>query len=372
MDWTTIFNIIGFSNGLFLSFIILRYKKGNKTTTRWLAALIGVLSLFVAILVMNVTHFYLKFPHLIRSLTPLYFALGPFLFFYVKALTNERLSLKKSYWFHFFPFALQIIYNIPFYLKSAEFKINFYRYFLIHPDRGYQVSMLLKFVHPFIYLLWTIGLLKRHSAEIKESFASLEKVKLDWLRGLVIAVASALAAYFMFALLRMYTYNEVFLIELRKIFYVSGSVLIYFLGYKGFTQPDILLEKGKKTSVKYSHSTLAQEQASKYQRDLLSFMESEKPHLESDLTIKSLAARVRIPYFHLSQVINERLHQNFFDFINRYRVEEAKTMLNRNKKRRKVTILFIAYECGFNSKPSFNRAFKKHTGMTPSQFLNKA
>jgi len=73
---------------------------------------------------------------------------------------------------------------------------------------------------------------------------------------------------------------------------------------------------------------------------------------------------------HLSQVINENLNRNFFDFVNRYRVEEAKKLLiNLDKSRN--SILDVAFDSGFNSKSSFNMIFKKYTAMTPSQFRKK-
>ena len=96
-------------------------------------------------------------------------------------------------------------------------------------------------------------------------------------------------------------------------------------------------------------------------------MESEKPHLDSDLTLPKLADHLQIPPHHLSQIINESLKQNFFDFVNGYRVEEAKQLLL-DPEKSSFTVLAIAEEAGFNSKTVFNTAFKKGTGKTPSAF----
>ncbi|MCD4693709.1 MAG: helix-turn-helix domain-containing protein [Calditrichales bacterium] len=102
---------------------------------------------------------------------------------------------------------------------------------------------------------------------------------------------------------------------------------------------------------------------------LISFMKSEKKYLIPDLTLNELAEKVSIPPFHLSQILNTCLNQNFFDFINSYRIEESKKLLSEHSSNKK-TILEIIYETGFNSKSVFNNAFKKYTGMTPSQFRN--
>jgi AraC-like DNA-binding protein len=96
-------------------------------------------------------------------------------------------------------------------------------------------------------------------------------------------------------------------------------------------------------------------------------MQDEKPFLEPELTLQQLAARLSLKPKMLSLVINEKLGRNFFDFINHYRIEEAKRMLT-NPEDKKITILEVLYEVGFNSKSSFNTLFKKYTGLTPSAF----
>jgi AraC-like DNA-binding protein len=92
--------------------------------------------------------------------------------------------------------------------------------------------------------------------------------------------------------------------------------------------------------------------------------------LNADLTLKKLSERLMIHYNHLSQIVNEKLQHSFNDFINKYRIEEAcKKLLDPVEG--KKTVLEIAYDTGFYSKSVFNTAFKKFTGMTPSQFKKK-
>ena len=98
-------------------------------------------------------------------------------------------------------------------------------------------------------------------------------------------------------------------------------------------------------------------------------MKEEKPFTDGALNLQSLAATLSIPPHHLSQIINERLGQTFADFINSYRVEEAKQRLL-DPAFGHLSLLGIAIEVGFNSKSSFNAVFKKHTNMTPSEFRN--
>jgi AraC-like DNA-binding protein len=100
-------------------------------------------------------------------------------------------------------------------------------------------------------------------------------------------------------------------------------------------------------------------------------MLGQKPYLNSSLTIRNLAKQMDLPMRQLSVLINQYLNQHFFDFVNEYRINKAKEIL-KNPEKKEVTILEILYEVGFNSKSSFNTAFKKHTGLTPTQFRKKS
>ena len=96
-------------------------------------------------------------------------------------------------------------------------------------------------------------------------------------------------------------------------------------------------------------------------------MENEKPFLNTSLTVKDLSKEIKIPARELSVLINHKLGMHFFDFVNSYRIKNAMQLLT-DPKSKKVTVLEILYEVGFNSKSSFNTAFKKHTGFTPTAY----
>ena len=103
---------------------------------------------------------------------------------------------------------------------------------------------------------------------------------------------------------------------------------------------------------------------------IVALLEKEKIYQEPELTIKNMADKIEIPYYQVSQAINDVLNKNFYDLVNGYRVEEAKRLLlhpdNRN-----YTILSVGFEAGFNSKTTFNTVFKKFTGLTPTEYRNK-
>src|SRR5262245_24598314 len=152
------------------------------------------------------------------------------------------------------------------------------------------------------------------------------------------------------------------------------SCSIYAIGYVAMQTPGIfraLPDLQSQSEIK-SEKENFQRNGSRHsdiKERLLAYMENNKPYLKFDLKISELADLLSVQPYQLSQVINDAFSVSFYDFINKYRVEEAKKLLvedNRNFK-----ILAIAYEVGFNSKATFNRAFKKFTDLTPSAFKEK-
>ncbi len=102
---------------------------------------------------------------------------------------------------------------------------------------------------------------------------------------------------------------------------------------------------------------------------LADYMDKEQPYLNPDITLKDLAKLLNMTHNHLSSIINDYMHKNFYDLINTYRVNHVKELLGREDTTRKLTLLSIGFDSGFNSKSTFYRIFKKHTGMTPSEYL---
>lgn len=121
---------------------------------------------------------------------------------------------------------------------------------------------------------------------------------------------------------------------------------------------------------RYAHSKLSEADAIAIDKRLIRHMEEAKPYLDNQLSLRQLAECLSVNTNYLSQVINEQHGKNFFEFINEYRVDALKEMLEKPENRQ-FTILSLAFECGFNSKTTFNTAFKRITGFTPSQYLKK-
>jgi len=148
-------------------------------------------------------------------------------------------------------------------------------------------------------------------------------------------------------------------------FYIINQPVIY------GNEVRILNGEDKKETEKYTRSGLKDAQADEYLARIIKYVEEKRPYLDRNLSVQDLADATDIPRHHITQVLNERHKKNFFTFINEYRVKEV---IDRYKdpKNNNFTILAIAFDSGFNSKTTFNSIFKSQTGMTPSEYREKA
>jgi AraC-like DNA-binding protein len=208
------------------------------------------------------------------------------------------------------------------------------------------------------------------SRNSREPLSSAKRNNLFWLRTfMTMILVAAVAGLFRVAL------N--FRAESILLMPICFTVIVYVAGYMAIKHPEALagveeenladsIETSNPTK-KYEKSNLTPERAEEYLKRLIHFMESEKPYTDGDLTLQKLAEKLSIPINHLSQIINERLRQNFFDFVNSYRVKEVQRMMSDPSKKH-YSLIAIAEEVGFNSKSTFNSVFKKHVNMTPSEY----
>lgn len=369
IDWISLLYAVGISYGIFFAAILLGIKKKKCSSDLILALFVLSYALFILPFFLTQTRALYVYPHLIGVSTPFYFTLGPLFFLYVMSLATPGFLFRKTYLFHFIPFLLSVLSWIPFYAHDAEYKLNLLANNLIRTEFQTNIIRGLRLIHLLVYLILVAVLIKKHKRKIKESFSALEKIKLGWIQFLALLLASDVLGYSILTVLGA-AHPELY--AARKIVFGLWKVVVIFLiGYKGLIQPEIYSSPERKgEGKKYRSSKLTTAQSEAYLEQLKKHMDSEKPYLESELTLNSLSDQLDIMPRHLSQVINEKLKQNFFDFVNRYRVEEAKKLLKDTDTSRS-TILDIAFDSGFNSKSSFNMIFKKYTAMTPTQFRKR-
>ncbi|GEO02750.1 hypothetical protein AAE02nite_04140 [Adhaeribacter aerolatus] len=391
----------GAVQGLFLAFL-LATRQANQLANRLLAGLIIIISFQSTLVAFDTREFFLAFPHLSKVSWLLPMLLGPLIYLFTQKLTHERPQFKRTDLVHFIPFCLTFIYLLPYYLKSRTEKIAYLNDFELarQDDFGWLGQVTLFLI--LFYLVLSAGALKRYERKILDTFSELEKIRLQWLKQFIYALLIILFLATVAFYAKKWTIPVLTEIYHYHIHYWFVIILIYWIGYKTLAQPRIFTETASQINQdlelelaqiqpepeavsvpdlspatsppvvaqnkKYQKSILKETESQAYLDQLLAFMETEKPYRESNITIQELADSIGLPKHHLSQVINDRLGKNFYDFINQYRVAEAQLMLV-NPKYRHLTNLAVAEEAGFNSKATFNAVFKKQTGQTPSEYV---
>ncbi len=365
-DFIAVLLLVGAAQGVLLAMALLTIPRGNRIANRILALLLILFAASITLHTLAYTRYLFKFPHLIKIAAPLPFLFGPLFYFYVKALTRREFSFDKKDLLHFLPIVLCAASIIPFYLQSAEDKTQHLLGEFAGPSTSSVVISWLTLIHLLIYIVASANLLRTHADKIKDSFSSLEKINLSWLRNLLVVYALDWSAILLW---QIYSRE----IAAANYIWLLASLAMYAIGYMGLRQPEIFsgaedsMAAYEATRKKYEKSTLNLAKAEAYLQKLLRFMADQKPYRNSDLNLQGLARTLAISPHHLSQIINERLQQNFFEFVNSHRIEEAKQML-RNAALANLNIAQIGFDAGFSSVSAFNTAFKKYTGMTPSQF----
>lgn len=159
------------------------------------------------------------------------------------------------------------------------------------------------------------------------------------------------------------------LVEMDYLPMAFFTIMVYAIAYLAMQQPEKLFPPPLRIRKSWSREVLPLETGEAV-KQLRKIMETEKPYLDCNLKYSDLAAKLGISVRHLSRILNEELGQSFNDFVNAYRIKEVQAQLL-NQENGEHTLLAIALEAGFNSKTSFNRIFKDHTGMTPTEFVRK-
>jgi len=363
-------------------FSILLFNRRNKSLADKILSLwLLVLGIHITVIYLKYSGYYEVYPHLIGSTSSLIFLYGPFLFFYVDAYITLPVKFKKHYYLHFIPFLLYNIIFIPFYLEAPEMKLQYHHVILkSNPPLIVGIALAVKIIVLPTYLGISLTRLNYHRKNLENFYANIDEVDLNWLRYIIWSAAVIGFAELGLGIMKLKK-NFDLPFESEKIIFAAVSVWILALGYYGLKQIPVFTSfsqketpipidenTNKSTAPRYEKTRVKEEEAVKQEEKLIEYMQSEKPFLRTKLSINDLAEDLGIPSHHLSQVINERLNQNFFDFINSYRIEELKVKL-KDPRNKHLTMLGIAFDCGFNSKASFNRIFKKHTGQTPSEYL---
>jgi len=352
------FFVAGIGIAVFIELLLI--SKKNKSVpdqilTLWMfLALLHQFMLFIYI-----TQDVYSFPFLLGIELPLPLLHGVFLYLYVSSLTKQLPENRKVLILHFVPAGMMYVYLITFFILPADQKIWVYR----NHGAGHELFNILRvyaiMLSGIFYVTWSAVLLKRHRKKIRDQFSDLVKVNLQWLQILTVGLGGI---WF----LVIFFHNEILVL--------AGMVLFVFLiGFFGIRQADIftpgrLPAEGEEQRKKYPKSGLTEEVSGELHQELKRLMTEEALYKKSDLSIDDLSSKLGVHPNYLSQIINQKEEKNFYDFVNTYRLEEFQRLIAAQKNQQ-FTLLALAYDCGFSSKSSFNRYFKRATGRTPSEYL---
>jgi AraC-like DNA-binding protein len=297
------------------------------------------------------------------------FIIAPALYLSVLHFTSPDKSLKAKEYLHFIPFLLFFIYMVPVvFVKEYHVSGSF-----IHSSLFPGLMALFAKMQPLVYWGLAWYKLNQHQKNIRLINSATGEVNLNWLRYLLLGIAFMLIIWvvgFVLKTMWMPLYSSAA--------YLAGVLVIgyFMLAQKEvypFEQTELeeIAQVIRQENTKPVKQRFSEEQSVRLKNHLTQLMTAEKVYLNNELSLPELAKEIAISTHDLSYLLNECFGASFFQFVNTYRVEEAKQLML-SEKYKHLNILGIAYNAGFNSKTTFNTAFKKHTGLSPSQFMQSA
>ena len=358
-NWLHFFYLFSALSGFFIGLMIF-LKKGNDKISAVLISLFVLMhSIFIFHIFLHNTNLKYQVPHILNMSTIFSFLYGPLLYFYFK-----RVALKYEFnkWdlLHLLPTLVIVVMMMPIYLLPASEKLNV----MLHvsnqadfPPLFWGVVSKTLSLAIYGFLIYKIFLKLK-----KERSYSPDTVK--WLHVLVVLAGTYVVSYIIYGL----TISDVilrfdFLYHLQII--AMASMVLY-IGYASFQQPLLFSSSFGRKKDKYTKSGLTPSYSVELKEQLSDLLENEKIYLKNDVSLDVIAERLNTTRHNASQVINEHFGLNFFDLINKYRIQDAVEILQNDTSR---TIIDVAYQVGFNNKVTFNKSFKRFLSQTPTQYL---
>jgi AraC-like DNA-binding protein len=279
-------------------------------------------------------------------------------------------GIGRRQYLYFIPFMVFTVYMLPLiFIPGFNYSLS--------PmlSRGLAILFWLTVnLQTIVYWVLSYYRLVRHQRNIRLVASSTEAISLNWLRYLLLSLGTMLLFFESTALLHIHLHTMY-----TALLYLAGSLVIwyYFLAQKEIFpfQPEAIVEV-KKVIEDYQQTNIAIKQrlqtdeALQVKARLEHLMITDRLYLDGELNLPQLAQAVGVSVHDLSYLLNEAMGINFFQFVNSYRVEEAKRLMLSGQHKH-LNILGIAYTAGFSSKTTFNTAFKKQTGLSPSQFIQQ-
>nr|WP_321234143.1 helix-turn-helix domain-containing protein [uncultured Psychroserpens sp.] len=351
--WPIFFIAIGIQ-GLFLGFILFLQKNSNKGNLV-LALLIALFSISIFDTVVFWIGYYKENPHLLGLSLSFVVLYGPLFYIYLVRINKANTPVKiKNKWLHFVPFIIVLSWYLPYYFSDKVGKLEL----ISNWNNSIINALLVPFLGLLSLLIYAI-LSYRHIKWLENKY-ELKIIKSNHWLGWIYK------SYSFFVVLNFIHFFNVisgYSSKISDIFIALGySTFIYAIGYLSLKMSK-LLNGIKVDTTKYQANSLPEKFSKEMFAKLVEHVQVNESFKNNEIKLLDLAEELSLTSHQLSQIINQNANQNFSEFINSYRVKEALKLISQIDR-----INLLAYEVGFNNRTTFNKVFKKTTGLTPTQY----
>jgi len=372
--------LVGFFLALFIALLLVLKPKKNRQDF-WLISFFVIISIQLLLVYLYLIGFD-KGRNYLAILDVIHWTLiGPVLFLYVRQVIYPNRRLKVTDLIHLLPILLVFItHGDYFLLRMNDMAIDEYT----REHRGSPTLFIGSVTWGFscvVYYILTLFLIQRHRKQIPVFFSNARRVNLRWLNYLT----CGFGLFLFLEVLQFFGAGRgihLFGFNLMVNSWIFLIIYVFAMGLIGFRQQGVFTDfdpldlsvrsvngnsPGSLVTIKYNSSRLQDPEKEAILMKLKAYMEKDQPWLDCDLDIKTVADQVGTTIHKLSQVLNQCLGKNFYDYINELRIEDVKKQLLLPKNQN-LKIIAVAYGCGFNSKSAFYEAFRKSVGITPREF----
>lgn len=341
--------------------------RANTVANKWLGLFVITIGLAMLEMALASQDFQALHPIVFELVSVLRFLTAPALYLAIVSFTSMSPAFKRKQLLHFIPFVIFLGFRIPFFIsgKNPEFSPIFAKALLFILATWLPLQSI-------IYWALSLRKLEKHTKNLKLFSSSTEKNGLDWLKYFLLITGVIAVLWLNILFFRI----DIF-IPYTPLAYLG---CVFFLAYFSLQQKEIFnftaADIGSLSEITNEKVSISQRQRrlsdSKIEMltEKLQLLIEDEIHLDSEISLPALAEKLGATANETSYLINEVYNENFYNFINRHRVEEAKKILLSGQFET-LNIIGIAYQSGFNSKSTFNATFKKHTGLTPSQYVRQ-
>lgn len=363
LQWIDVILIMAAVQGFFLSFILLKIKKGNRFANRVLSVLLGVVSLsivgYLAIFVFQ------EWPmRAMAFLDTLAYTYAPLIYLYFRVVISPPIKNAKVIGLLFLPALLHFFFSL-YIVSLSETALEEYA-----ASGSLKIGMAISFMVFIGCSTYCIVMSIRLLYKFREQAARVASFRYN-VNYFSIFLVALCVGYLISIVFALHTFFGIQFFSFTG-FYIGWMIvpfLVYGITYVIMCNPEAL--QIEYLPLQKNTSQISEDEMTSYHNCLSQYMEVEQVYLNPKLTLQELALGIKISTNKLSKLINTRYACNFYDFVNQYRIEAFVEKLNNNEHETQ-TFMALAYDVGFNSKTTFNKMFKKIYGTTPRAYLKKS